>query len=150
MKARRQAQILELVDREALHSQELLRRRLHQHGFDATQATISRDIKELGLVKRAGDGAYQRPGVETSSPGTALAALERAAAEFLRRVDRVQQLVVIRTGAGQAQPLAAALDRARLPAVVGTIGGDDTILVIARGARAAAGLVKQLKGYSSA
>ena len=69
MKARRQGVILELVDLEALHSQEQLRRRLHQRGFDATQATISRDIADLGLVKRAGDGAYQRPGLAGSSIG---------------------------------------------------------------------------------
>ena len=149
MKARRQAAILDLIDRDPFHSQELLRRRLRQRGFDATQATISRDIAELGLVKRAGDGAYQRPGLEASNPGTALAALERAAAEFLRRVDRVQQLVVIRTGIGQAQPLALALDRAQLPEAVGTIAGDDTILVIARGARAAAALVKRLRDYTT-
>lgn len=148
MKARRQALILDIVDHEPLHSQEQLRRRLHYHGFDATQATISRDIKELGLVKRAGDGAYQRLGVDTTNPATALAALERAAAEFLRRVERVQQLVVIRTGVGQAQPLAIAIDRAQLPEAVGTIGGDDTILVIARDARRAATLVKRLEGYA--
>ena len=148
MKARRQAVILEIVDREALHSQEQLRRRLHQRGFDATQATISRDIKELGLVKRAGDGAYQRPGADTTNPETALAALERAAAEFLRRVERVGQLVVIRTGVGQAQPLAIAIDRAQLPEAVGTIGGDDTILVIARDPRRAAAVVKRLEQYA--
>ena len=148
MKARRQALILDIVDHEPLHSQEQLRRRLHHHGFDATQATISRDIKEIGLVKRAGDGAYQRPGVDTTNPETALAALERAAAEFLRRVERVQQLVVIRTGVGQAQALAIAIDRAQLPEAVGTIGGDDTILVIARDARRAATLVKRLEGYA--
>jgi transcriptional regulator of arginine metabolism len=149
MKARRQTVILEIVDREALHSQEQLRRRLHQRGFDATQATISRDIKELGLVKRAGDGAYQRPGVDTTNPETAQTALERAAAEFLRRVERVQQLVVIRTGVGQAQPLAIAIDRAQLPEAVGSIGGDDTILVIARDAKRAAALVRQLEGYAA-
>src|SRR5207244_523550 len=132
MKARRQAIILELIDRDALRSQEQLRRRLRQRGFDATQATISRDIKELGLVKRAGDGAYQRPGVDTTNPQTARTALERATAEFLRRAERVQQLVVIRTGVGQAQPLALAIDRAQLAEAVGTIAGDDTILVIAR------------------
>ncbi len=148
MKARRQASILDIVDHEPLHSQEQLRRRLHHNGFDATQATISRDIKELGLVKRAGDGAYQRPGVDTTNPETALAALERAAAEFLRRVERVQQLVVIRTGVGQAQPLAIAIDRAQLPEAVGTIGGDDTILLIARDARRAATLVKRLERYA--
>ena len=149
MKSRRQAAILELVDREPLHSQERLRRRLRQRGFEATQATISRDIADLGLVKRAGDGAYQRPGSDVSNPETALTALERAAAEFLRRVDRVQQLVVVRTGIGQAQPLAIALDRAQLPEVVGTIAGDDTILVIARGGRGAASLVKRLKEYTA-
>ncbi len=148
MKTRRQAVILEIVDRETLHSQERLRRRLHQRGFDATQATISRDIKELGLVKRAGDGAYQRPGADTTSPETALASLERAAGDFLRRVDRVGQLVVIRTGVGQAQPLAIAIDRAQLPEAVGTIGGDDTILLIARDARRAAALVRRLEHYA--
>jgi transcriptional regulator of arginine metabolism len=149
MKARRQTIILELVDREPLHSQEQLRRRLHHRGFEATQATISRDIKELGLVKRAGDGAYQRPSAEATNPETAMTALERATAEFLRRVDSVQQLVVIRTGVGQAQPLAIALDRAQLPESIGTIGGDDTILVIARDRRQAASLVKRLKGYAA-
>ena len=149
MKSRRQAAILELIDREPLHSQELLRRRLRHHGFDATQATISRDIRDLGLVKRAGDGAYQRSGVDVANPETALTALDRAAGEFLRRVDRVQQLVVIRTGVGQAQSLAIALDRAQLPEAVGTIAGDDTILVIARGARGAAALVKRLEGYTA-
>src|SRR5436305_2296409 len=106
MKSRRQAIILEVVDREALHSQEELRRRLRQRGFDATQATISRDIAELGLVKRAGDGAYQRSAAEAQSPETARTALERAVAEYLRRVERVQQLVVLKTGRGQAQALA--------------------------------------------
>ena len=149
MKTRRQAVLLELIDREPLHSQEVLRRRLQQRGFEATQATISRDIRALGLVKRAGDGAYQRPGAETSNPETALAALERATTEFLRNVERVQQLVVVRTGRAQAQAFAEALDRAALREVAGTIAGDDTILMIARGARGAAALVKRLKDYAA-
>lgn len=148
MKARRQGLILEIIDREPLHTQEQLRRRLTQRGFEATQATISRDIKDLGLVKRAGDGAYQRPGVEAASPETTLVALERAAADFLRTVVRVRQLVIVRTGAGQAQPLAAALDRAQLPEAVGTIGGDDTILVVARDDRRAAALVRRLERWA--
>ena len=149
MKTRRQAVLLELIDREPLHSQEVLRRRLQQRGFEATQATISRDIRALGLVKRAGDGAYQRPGADASNPETALAALERATTEFLRNVERVQQLVVVRTDRAQAQALVEALDRSGLPEVVGTIAGDDTILMIARGARGAAALVKRLKDYAS-
>ena len=149
MKARRQSIILELVDGDPLHSQEQLRRRLRQRGFDATQATISRDIKELGLVKRAGDGAYQSPAIDAANPEATLVALERAAAEYLRRVDRVQQLVVVRTGPGQAQPLALAIDRAQLPDAVGTIAGDDTILVIARDARTATALVKRFERYAA-
>jgi transcriptional regulator of arginine metabolism len=148
MKTRRQAVILELIDREGLHSQELLRRRLRQRGFEATQATISRDIADLGLVKRAGDGAYQRAGADATNPETALTALERAAAEFVRHIERVQQLVVIRTGAGQAQPLALAVDRAQLPEAVGTIAGDDTILIVARDSHGAAALAKRLGGYA--
>src|ERR1700704_3455891 len=149
MKARRQGLILELIDREPLHSQEAVRRRLRQRGFEATQATISRDIKDLGLVKRAGDGAYQRAGADATNPEAALSALERAAGDFVRNIERVQQLVVIRTGRGQAQAFAEALDGARLPDAVGTIAGDDTILVIARGARAAAAMVKQLREYAA-
>ena len=148
MKSRRQAVILELIDREGLHSQELLRKRLRQRGFEATQATISRDIADLGLVTRAGDGAYMRAGADATNPETALTALERAAAEFLRRIDRVQQLVVVRTGAGQAQPLALAIDRARLAETVGTIAGDDTILVIAKDTRRAAAFAKRLSEYA--
>jgi transcriptional regulator of arginine metabolism len=148
MKARRQGVILELIDREPLPSQEAVRRRLQQRGFRATQATISRDIKDLGLVKRAGDGAYHRPGAEAASPPVVLNALERLATEFLRRVDRVQQLVVLRTGAGQAQPLALAIDRAQWPDAIGTIAGDDTILLIARDERRAAALVKRLAAYA--
>jgi transcriptional regulator of arginine metabolism len=148
MKSRRQEAILEIVDREPLHSQEQLRRRLLREGFETTQATISRDIKLLGLVKRAGDGAYQRPGVMTRNPEAALNALAHAAAEFVRRVDRVEQMLVIRTGAGQAQALAQAIDGARLPEAVGTIAGDDTILVITRDGRRAAALERRLERYA--
>jgi transcriptional regulator of arginine metabolism len=148
MKSRRQGLILELIDHEALKSQDAVRRRLKAHGIEATQATISRDIKALGLVKRAIDGAYQRPGVNGgASPRASMNALEHTASEFLRTVARVKQLVVIRTGAGQAQPLAVAMDHAQLPEAVGTIAGDDTILVIARDDRRAAALVKRLQGY---
>jgi transcriptional regulator of arginine metabolism len=148
MKTQRQRTILELIEHGAVDSQEQLRRQLRARGIDATQATISRDIKELGLVKRAADGAYQRPGDEASSPTATLHALQRAAAAYLRRVEHVEQIVVVRTGTGQAQPLALALDRAQLPEVVGTLGGDDTIVVIARDARRAAALVKRLEAYA--
>jgi transcriptional regulator of arginine metabolism len=137
MKARRKAAILELVDKEAITSQEQLRERLRGLGIEATQATLSRDIQELGLVKRAADGAYRRAAAE-AVPGDAQAALRRAVEEYLRTQETVQQLLVLRTDPGQAQPLAAAIDRARVPEIAGTIGGDDTILVICRSATEAA------------
>ena len=148
MKAQRQAAILALVSREAIHSQEQLRRRLRVQGFDATQATLSRDIRDLGLVKRAADSAYQRPQTEVVAPPAAGIALQRALSEYASSVDRVQQLVVVRTGPGQAQPLALAIDRAMLPEVLGTLAGDDTILVISRDARRARALAKELGAWT--
>ena len=139
MKARRLTAIRQIVEHEPVHSQEELRKRLQTMGFDVTQATLSRDIKELGLMKRAADGAYQAAGANATAPSSAAAAavaLSRALGEFLLSVDVAQQLVVIKTGPGQAQLLAIAMDRAQLPDVIGTIAGDDTILVICRDTRA--------------
>jgi transcriptional regulator of arginine metabolism len=148
MKARRQAVILETVANGEISSQEQLRRRLKGRGYDVTQATLSRDIRDLGLVKRASDGAYQQQGAEPSVPGSAGVALQRALAEYASGVACVQQLIVLRTGAGMAQPLALAIDRAKLEEVVGTLAGDDTILVISRDARHAKALAKQMEEWS--
>lgn len=147
MKSRRQSLILELVERDLIQNQEELRQRLRTHGVEATQATISRDVKELRLIKGA-DGRYQRSPQQSPSPLPVLDALARAAAEFLRGADCVRQLVVLRTGPGQAQPLAAAIDAARIPGALGTIAGDDTILVIAKDGRRAAAFTKRLTGYT--
>jgi transcriptional regulator of arginine metabolism len=145
MKSQRQAAILDIVNRVAIHSQEQLRRRLRARGFDVTQATLSRDVRDLGLLKRSADGAYQGGQAEpVASPGAGVA-LDRALAEYATGVDRAQQLVVVRTGPGQAPPLALAIDRARLSDVVGTLAGDDTILVIARDGRRARALEKAFK-----
>ena len=141
MKAQRQAAILELVRREQIASQETLRQRLVERGFDVTQATLSRDIKEIGLVKRAA-GGYQAPGQDSRPGATAEATLRRTAREFLRSWEVVQNLIVLRTDPGRAQNLAVDIDRAGLPEIAGTIGGDDTILVVTRDleqARAIAG-----------
>jgi transcriptional regulator of arginine metabolism len=135
MKAWRQSQILDVIDREPVASQEELRRRLLARGIDATQATISRDLKQLGLVKRAGDGAYVRPGSERS-PAVG-DQLRRAVASLMRALERVDPLIVLRTDRGQAQGLAEWIDRAQLPEVAGTVAGDDTILLVCRSADAA-------------
>jgi transcriptional regulator of arginine metabolism len=148
MKARRQAIVLELVGKEEITSQEQLRTRLKSRGYNVTQATLSRDIRDLGLVKRSSDGAYQVEGAVPTVPASAGIALQRALAEYASGVDCVQQLIVVRTGAGMAQPLALASDRAKLDEVVGTLAGDDTILVISRDARHAKALARQLEEWS--
>ena len=144
MKNQRQAAILDVVEREPVRSQEQLRRRLSTRGFDVTQATLSRDIKELGLLKRSSDGAYQPSGIDVAPAPTAIGALGRALTEYLVNIEPVQQLVVLKTGPGQAQLLAVALDRARLEDVAGTLVGDDTILIIARDAKSAQAVVRKL------
>ena len=148
MKRYRQAAILDLVSHEAICSQDDLGQRLRARGFHATQATISRDIKDLRLVKRASDGAYDRPGTASGLRGGRDVGLRRAVVEYLQRVDQVQQLLVLRTDPSQAQPLALAIDNAELPEVVGTVAGDDTILVITRHARAGREVTRLFEGWA--
>lgn len=144
MKAYRQDAILDIVEREAITSQEQLRERLHQRGIEATQATLSRDIRDLGLIKRAVDGAYRKAAAGSEPPGDPAEELRIAVDEYLRRQEVVEQLLVLKTDTGMAQPLAVAIDRARVSEIVGTIAGDDTILVICRSAGDAAALAKRL------
>ena len=150
MKTYRQSAILDLVSRHVVHSQDTIRRQLAARGITATQATISRDIKELGLVKRAADGAYQRTHGETRSPGVTGDRVRRAVVEYLYRADRVKQLLVLKTDPGQAQPLAFALDQAAWPEVVGTLAGDDTVLVVMRTERGARTLERRLERWAKA
>ena len=149
MKSYRQSLVLELVDREPITSQEQLRERLQGRGIDVTQATLSRDIRDLGLVKAASDGAYKRPTAGGAAVGgpDALAVLRRSVAGSLRKFDRVQQLVVLRTESAQAHPLAEAIDRAQVAEVVGTIGGENTILVICRGDTEAQAFTRKLEEW---
>lgn len=135
----RQERILKLVAEEPVASQEDLRRRLAQQGFRVTQATLSRDIRELGLVKTA--EGYKPLGAATAT-APPLPALRRALGEFLRDVLPAQNLLVLKTPPGGAQPLAAIVDRERWPEVMGTIAGDDTVLIIT-GTKAACLAVKK-------
>ena len=144
MKTYRQAAILEIVEGEAVTSQEQLRERLHHRGIDATQATLSRDIRDLGLIKRAADGAYRKGASGSEPPGDPAEELRAAVDEYLRQQEAVEQLLVLKTDTGMAQPLAVAIDRARVSEIVGTIAGDNTILVICRSAGDAATLARRL------
>jgi transcriptional regulator of arginine metabolism len=137
--------IVDIVQRTPVRSQEQLRRSMRAAGFDVTQATLSRDIRELGLVKGGADRAYKAPATPERAPVNGQTLLTRAATDYLTRVDRVQQMVLLRTGPGQAQLLGVAIDAAHLPEVVGTLAGDDTILVITPDARRARALVKRFE-----
>jgi len=148
VKTRRQATILDAISRGPVRSQEQLRRSLRAAGFDVTQATLSRDIRELGLVKGGTDGAYQAPGRAATNGKATESMLQRAVAEYLLRVDRVQQLVLLHTGLGRAQALCVTIDDARLPEVVGTVAGEDTVLIVAPDARRAKALVKRLERFT--
>src|SRR6266404_1088508 len=129
-KAIRQRHILELVSKAPVESQNVLRRSLVRNGLRVTQATLSRDIAELGLVKTA-DG-YSLPDEEEPANSRVLPSLDHLLREFVLDVRPAQNLLVLKTAPGAAQPVAAALDAEEWPDVVGTIGGDDTILIIAR------------------
>ena len=136
-KAARQARIVELLEASPVSSQTELGRLLAEAGVAVTQATLSRDLDELGAVKvRTPAGmAYALPPEGQPRPGTAEAVdarLARLLEELLVSAEATGGLVVLRTPPGAAHFLASAIDRAALPDVIGTIAGDDTILVVAR------------------
>jgi transcriptional regulator of arginine metabolism len=140
--------ILELVDSGPVPSQEELQRLLHKRGFDAGQATLSRDIRELGLVKTA-DG-YALPtngnGNGNGHADAALPSVSRLVREFVTSVRAAQNLLVTKTSVGSAQPVAAALDGENWPEAIGTIAGDDTILIVCTDSRSAGRLAGRIQG----
>jgi transcriptional regulator of arginine metabolism len=119
----RQGQILKIIRDREIFTQEELARELAQVGIQTTQVTLSRDMRDLGLVKTP--EGYRTLPAEPSGPE-----LVNVANEYLQDIRMAQNLVVLRTSPGNASPLAVAIDREELPEVVGTIAGDDTILVI--------------------
>jgi len=139
-KSFRHGQILKLIQRGRVHTQEELSRGLAEFGIQATQATLSRDIQELGIVKSA-DG-YTQLGAAARGPDFAT-----VAAEFLHDVRVAQNLMVLKTSPGNANALAVALDREDWSEVVGTIAGDDTILVVAPDHSTAAKLRTRMLEY---
>jgi len=147
--AARRARIVELISAGPVHSQAELLGLLEADGIDTTQATLSRDLDELGAVKLRGpDGpAYVIPSdgrVDRPAEGTGR--LARVLAEMLLSADGSGNLAVLRVPAGAAQYVAGALDRAGLHDVLGTIAGDDTILVVAREPLTGAELADRLRG----
>jgi transcriptional regulator of arginine metabolism len=137
-RAGRQSRIVAILSARSVHSQSELVALLADDGIDVTQATLSRDLEELGAVKLrgadGGGGVYVVP--EDGSPVRGVSGgterVSRLLTELLVSTDASANLAVLRTPPGAAHYLASAIDRAAMPEVVGTIAGDDTILVIAR------------------
>lgn len=142
-KAARQKAILELLHRGPVESQEELQGFLAKRGFEAGQATLSRDIRELGLVKTS-DGYAAGRGTTIVEP--VLPSVSRLVREFVVDVRLAQNLIVLKTSVGSAQPVAASVDAEDWPEVVGTLAGDDTILVISPDNRTAQQLVRRIQG----
>lgn len=139
----RQGQILKLLAGKPVTSQDELRRQLGHLGMRVTQATLSRDLRELHLVKTAeGYRSLAQAATEDTSP---LPALARALREFLLDVRTAQSLLVLKTPPSGAQPLAAAIDAERWKEVAGTLAGDDTVLVVCSSRGASNSVRKRLE-----
>jgi transcriptional regulator of arginine metabolism len=133
-KSYRQGQILKLIRSKSLHTQEELARALRTIGIPATQVTLSRDIRDLGLLKTA---AGYAPAGETSANGPDVETIVR---EFVLDIRVAQNLLVLRTPPGHANSVGVELDKANWREIAGTIAGDDTVLVIAPDTKTAAAL----------
>jgi transcriptional regulator of arginine metabolism len=136
MKTQRHTALLKIIRHTRVASQEQLRELLRAEGFDVTQATLSRDIRELGLAKVAAPGGGSHYAAPSESGQSVRPNLEQLLPTMLVSVDGVGPLLVVKTPAGAAQALGLALDGAGWTEVIGTIAGDDAVLVITRSERA--------------
>jgi transcriptional regulator of arginine metabolism len=138
----RRHQILDIIRAESPSTQTQLRRKLAARGIRVTQATVSRDVEELGLVKtREG---YRLPGA-SKAPAQPQPVLSIILKEFLREVKQASNLVVLRTHPGNAHTVAAALDSTQWADIIGTVAGDDTIFLATTGARQAARVRQKIR-----
>jgi transcriptional regulator of arginine metabolism len=145
-KLSRQNLILDLVQQESVASQEQLRKLLLRQGFDVTQATLSRDINELALIKTPGGYRVSHGGQQTEQGFHSAGRAGRLVREFVIEVREAQNLLVIKTATGSAQPVAAAVDSEGWSELVGTVAGDDTILVISQSKKNAHKMSLRIKG----
>ncbi len=148
MKNRRQRRILEIVSNETIGTQKELAERLQQEGFETTQATISRDIKELLLVKVNIGGDRYKYVIAQETPVTD-AKLRMVLREFIISYDFSENLLILNTAPGNANTVASAIDRARWPQVIGTLAGDDTVMLVIKPKEAVQDVVEKIEDYTS-
>ena len=132
-KASRQKMIQKIIEKEEIGTQFDLAERLKQHGFNVTQATVSRDIKEIGLIKIPVEGNFSKYSMPVNiSVGNIAERMRRMFIDNAVSVEKAENLIVIKTLPGTAQGLAACLDQCGWQEIVGCIAGDDTILIVAK------------------
>ncbi len=146
MKRQRQAKILEIISNKNVETQEQLLAELQEAGFRGTQATISRDIKELRIVKELTSlGTYRYAASSDEVTGTFSSRLNTIFRECVVSFDYAQNLVVVRTLPGLANAAASAIDAMSLSAIVGSLAGDDTVMIVMRDTNAAASFCGEMK-----
>ena len=145
MKRARQAEILNIIQAVDVETQEQLLDELKARGFSATQATISRDIKELRLVKELSGGGYRYASSERKGLADSDARLRNIFKEGVTSVDRAQNIVVVRTMPGLASAACSALDSMEIPGMVASLAGDDTAFLVMRDTESAADFCQEIK-----
>ena len=146
MKSKRQAKIMEIISNRNIETQEQLLQELQSAGFRSTQATISRDIKELRIVKELTNfGTYRYSAATTESGSTFSSKLNTIFRECITGFDYAQNIIVVRTMPGLASAAASAIDAMNMSVVLGTLAGDDTVMVVMRDSNSAAAFCGEIK-----
>ena len=146
MKSQRQAKIIEIISNQTVETQEQLQAALQSEGYRCTQATISRDIKELRITKElTGMGTYRYTTSNNENAGAFSTRLNVIFRECVTGFDYAQNIIVIRTLPGLASAAGSAIDAMNMSAVVGTLAGDDTVMVVMRDNNSAAAFCGEIK-----
>ena len=145
MKNKRHEKILEVIEKKNIETQEELAKILNEAGFVVTQATVSRDIKKLGLVKVKGKGSHQKYAPKAASTLVEYDKYVRVLKDTITGMDDAENILVIKTVPGMAMAVAAALDSLRIPEIIGSIAGDDTIMCATKNNRYAKDVMDKIR-----
>ena len=145
MKSKRQEKIIEIIETHDIETQDELAEKLHEAGFPTTQATISRDIREMKLTKIAAPGGKQKYIALKSKDYHTTEKYKRVLSDGVMSMEAAQNIIVIRTVVGMAMAVAAAIDNLHIIGIIGCIAGDDTIMCVAKGNEMAKDVIKNIK-----
>lgn len=144
MKSRRQAKILEIIENHDIDTQGELAKRLREAGFDVTQATVSRDIREMKLLKIATENGRQKYSATQEADSELSDRLIRVFREAVLKMDYAQNIIVIKTLEGMGMAVGVALDNMRNSEILGTIAGDDTVFCVVKSHTQAGSIIEKL------